>query len=102
MNHDEHMFGYDDEDFFFEEEDYPTMEELERLDFQRELLELALKEASMPEGLTRADSERKRQIAHYLNGRSWDSYKEDPDNARLRKILAHPMPGLVSETLEEF
>ena len=97
MYYDDHGYGYEEP---FAEEDFPTMEELEREGFRSEWLELVLLESSLPEGLSLELCQRKEQIAHYLSGGGWDDYKENPDYVALRKILGDPSPGFLSEILE--
>jgi hypothetical protein len=56
-----------------------------------------------PETQSLEDRERKLQIMHYLGGNKWDSYKEDPENARLRNLLGEVpgQPGFMSEAIDE-
>lgn len=75
-----------------DDEPRPSMEELERADFERELFDLMMKrEYSRGEGLTQEELERMQQLMHYLKGNSWDSYTGDPDAQRLKKVLKDPI-----------
>ena len=103
---DEFMFGGspdypDDPGWTPPDEDYDniSMEDLERADFERELFELVMCD---PETLSLEERERKLQLMHYLKGNSWDSYKEDPENMRLRKLLGEMpgQPGFMSEAID--
>jgi len=106
MASDEFMFGGPSEDYSsdnrasieYGDESMPTMEELERADFERELFDLIMKRENSPEGLTQEEHERKLQLMHYLKGNSWDSYQGDPENARLRAIYGH---GYISEQIDD-
>jgi len=82
------------------EESQPTMKELERVDFERELFDLVMKKTRSPEGLSQEEHERMQQIMHYLKGNSWDGYRGDPENERLRSILQDPSPGFMSESID--
>lgn len=82
-----------------EHDENVTMEELERADFERELFELVMRD---PESLSLEDRERKLQLMHYMKGNSWDSYQEDPENMKLRKLLGDEpgQPGFMSEAID--
>lgn len=81
-------------------EPMPSMEELERADFERELFDLVMRGANQAEGLSQEEVERKQQLMHYLKGNSWDSYQGDPENAKLRAILEEPHKGFMSEAID--
>lgn len=109
MASDEFMFGGPSEDYpsdnrapvEYGDEPMPTMEELERADFERELFDLIMQREHSPEGLTQEEHERKLQLMHYLKGNSWDSYQGDPENARLRAILEDNGRGYISEQIDD-
>lgn len=109
MASDEFMFGGPSEDYSsdnrasieYGDESMPTMEELERADFERELFDLIMQREHSPEGLTQEEHERKLQLMHYLKGNSWDSYQGDPENARLRAILEDNGRGYISEQIDD-
>lgn len=102
---DEFMFNNSEEEFpgapVGYDEQTPTMEELERADLERELFEHIMKRENSPEGLTGEERERQLQIMHYLKGNSWDSYKGDPENEKLRSILDDNGSGYISEQIDD-
>lgn len=109
MASDEFMFDDSYQDYFdnnrapleYSDEPMPTMEELERVDFERELFDLIMRREYSSEGLTQEEHERRLQLTHYLKGNSWDSYPEDSENASFRAILEDNGRGYMSEQIDD-